>query len=149
PESVTKIATDLAVSEKDVVSMNRRMSGSDQSLNAPMRQDGDAEWQDWLVDDTATHDVTVAETDELDHRREMLDAAMKNLTERERLILTERRLKEDPVTLEDLSKDFGVSRERVRQIEVRAFDKVQRAIRNMAAKESIDQEKAVERFQVD
>jgi len=149
PESVKQIAQTLAVSEDDVVQMNRRMAGGDQSLNAPMRQDGDAEWQDWLIDDTDTQDVTVAESDELDHRRAMLDAAMENLTERERRILTERRLKEDPMTLEDLSKDFGVSRERVRQIEVRAFDKVQRAIRNMAMKETIQQEKALERFQED
>jgi len=149
PDSVKQIATKLAVSEDDVVQMNRRMAGGDQSLNAPMRQDGDAEWQDWLVDDTDTQDIVVAESEELDHRRSMLEVAMKNLTERERRILTERRLKEDPVTLEDLSKDFGVSRERVRQIEVRAFEKVQRAIRNMAMKESIQQEKAIERFQSD
>ncbi len=149
PESVKKIATTLAVSEDDVVQMNRRMSGSDQSLNAPMRQDGDAEWQDWLVDDTATQDVAIAESEELDHRRTMLETAMKGLTERERRILTERRLKDDPMTLEDLSRDFGVSRERVRQIEVRAFEKVQRAIRNMAMQEAIEQEKAAERFQED
>ena len=149
PESVKKIATTLAVSEDDVVQMNRRMSGGDQSLNAPMRQDGDAEWQDWLVDDTDTQDIVVADAQELDHRRQMLEAAMQNLTEREQRILTERRLKEDPVTLEELSKDFGVSRERVRQIEVRAFDKVQRAIRNMAMKETLSQEKATERFNED
>ena len=149
PDSVKKIATTLAVSEDDVVQMNRRMAGGDQSLNAPMRQDGDAEWQDWLVDDTDTQDVTVAESNELDHRRVMLETAMENLSERERRILTERRLREDPMTLEDLSKDFGVSRERVRQIEVRAFDKVQRAIRNMAMKDAIEQEKAVERFRED
>ncbi len=149
PESVKKIATTLAVSEADVVQMNRRMAGGDQSLNAPMRQDGDAEWQDWLVDDTETQDISVAEADELDHRRAMLDTALKTLTERERRIFTERRLKDDPVTLEDLSKDFGVSRERVRQIEVRAFEKVQRAIRNMAMKDAINQEKALERFQED
>ena len=134
PESVKQIATTLAVSEDDVVQMNRRMSGGDQSLNAPMRQDGEAEWQDWLVDDSDTQDIVVAEADELDHRRSMLDVAMATLTERERHIFTERRLRDDPVTLEDLSKDFGVSRERVRQIEVRAFEKVQRAIRNMARK---------------
>ncbi len=149
PESVKKIATDLAVSEDDVVSMNRRMMGGDQSLNAPMRQDGEAEWQDWLIDDSATQDIVVAENQELDHRRAMLETAIKGLSERERRILTERRLKDEPMTLEDLSKDFGVSRERVRQIEVRAFDKVQRAIRNMAMQETIAQEKAVERFQED
>ena len=149
PESVKQIATTLAVSEDDVVQMNRRMSGGDQSLNAPMRQDGEAEWQDWLVDDSDTQDIVVAEADELDHRRSMLEAAMATLTERERHIFTERRLRDDPVTLEDLSKDFGVSRERVRQIEVRAFEKVQRAIRNMATQDAIAQTKATERFQAD
>ncbi len=149
PESVKQIATTLAVSEDDVVQMNRRMSGGDQSLNAPMRQDGEAEWQDWLVDDSDTQDIVVAEADELDHRRSMLDAAMATLTERERHIFTERRLRDDPLTLEDLSKDFGVSRERVRQIEVRAFEKVQRAIRNMATQDAIAQTKATERFQAD
>lgn len=149
PESVKQIATTLAVSEDDVVQMNRRMSGGDQSLNAPMRQDGEAEWQDWLVDDSDTQDIVVAEADELDHRRSMLEAAMATLTDRERHIFTERRLRDDPVTLEDLSKDFGVSRERVRQIEVRAFEKVQRAIRNMATQDAIAQTKATERFQAD
>ena len=149
PESVKQIATTLAVSEDDVVQMNRRMSGGDQSLNAPMRQDGEAEWQDWLVDDSDTQDIVVAEADELDHRRSMLEAAIATLTERERHIFTERRLRDDPVTLEDLSKDFGVSRERVRQIEVRAFEKVQRAIRNMATQDAIAQTKATERFQAD
>jgi RNA polymerase sigma-32 factor len=149
PESVTKIATDLKVTEDEVVQMNRRMTGGDQSLNAPMRADGESEWQDWLADDTDTQDVTVAESQELDHRRAMLQAAMKNLTERERRILVERRLKDDPATLEELSGVFGVSRERVRQIEVRAFEKVQRAIRNMAMKETLDQEKAVETFRAD
>jgi RNA polymerase sigma-32 factor len=149
PESVKQIATTLAVSEDDVVQMNRRMSGGDQSLNAPMRQDGEAEWQDWLVDDSDTQDIVVAEADELDHRRSMLEAAMATLTERERHIFTERRLRDDPVTLEDFSNDFGVSRERVRQIEVRAFEKVQRAIRNMATQDVIAQTKATERFRAD
>ena len=149
PESVKKIATDLKVTEDEVVSMNRRMIGGDQSLNAPMRADGESEWQDWLADDTDTQDVVVAESQELDHRRAMLEAAMKNLTERERRILVERRLKDDPSTLEELSGDFGVSRERVRQIEVRAFEKVQRAIRNMATQETLDQQKAAETFRAD
>jgi RNA polymerase sigma-32 factor len=149
PESVKQIATTLAVSEDDVVQMNRRMSGGDQSLNAPTRQDGEAEWQDWLIDDSDTQDIVIAEADELDHRRSMLEAAIQTLTERERHIFTERRLRDDPVTLEDLSKDFGVSRERVRQIEVRAFEKVQRAIRNMATQDAISQDKASERFQAD
>jgi len=149
PESVKQIATTLAVSEDDVVQMNRRMSGGDQSLNAPTRQDGEAEWQDWLIDDSDTQDIVIAEADELDHRRSMLEAAMQTLTERERHIFTERRLRDEPVTLEDLSKDFGVSRERVRQIEVRAFEKVQRAIRNFATQDAIAQDKASQRFQAD
>lgn len=149
PESVTKIATDLKVSEADVIQMNRRMTGGDQSLNAPMRADGDAEWQDWLADDTDTQDIVVAENEELDHRRAMLQTAMKNLTEREQRILAERRLKDDPATLEQLSHVFGVSRERVRQIEVRAFEKVQRSMRNMAMKETLDAQKAIERYTSD
>ena len=149
PENVKTIAETLKVTEDDVVQMNRRMSGGDQSLNAPMRADGDAEWQDWLADDSDTQDVTVAESDELDHRRAMLEDAMEQLTERERRIFTERRLKEDPLTLEELSKDFGVSRERVRQLEVRAFDKVQRAMKNMAMQESIATQKAIEGFRED
>jgi RNA polymerase sigma-32 factor len=107
PESVAKIATDLKVTEDEVVQMNRRMTGGDQSLNAPMRADGESEWQDWLADDTDTQDVTVAESQELDHRRAMLQAAIKNLTEREGRILVERRLKDDPATLEELSRVFG------------------------------------------
>ena len=149
PESITKIATDLKVTEDEVVQMNRRMTGGDQSLNTPMRADSESEWQDWLADDTDTQDVIVAESQELDHRRAMLQAALKNLTERERSILVERRLKDDPATLEELSGVFGVSRERVRQIEVRAFEKVQRSIRNMAMKETLGQEKALETFRAD
>jgi hypothetical protein len=122
PESVEKIATTLGVSEQDVVSMNRRLSGGDHSLNAPLRKDGDGEWMDWLEDDSDNQETMVAEADELDKRRALLTDAMSTLNERERHILTERRLKDDPMTLEDLSKVYDISRERVRQIEVRAFE---------------------------
>ena len=134
PESVEKIATELKVSEKDVISMNRRLSGGDHSLNAPLRQDGDGEWMDWLKDESDNQEVMVAEAQETDKRRELLGDAMSTLNERERHILTERRLQDDPMTLEDLSKIYGISRERVRQIEVRAFEKLQKSMRN-AAKE--------------
>ena len=132
PESVEKIATTLGVSEKDVVSMNRRLSGGDHSLNAPLRQDGDGEWMDWLKDESDNQEVVIAEADEMDKRRALLTDAMSTLNERERHILTERRLKDDPVTLEDLSKVYDISRERVRQIEVRAFEKLQKNMRNAA-----------------
>lgn len=131
PEAVKKIADTLAVTEADVISMNRRLDGPDHSLNAPLRTESDMEWQDWLVDDRVTQDVIVAEDDELDHRRDLLADAMHLLNDREKHILTERRLKESPSTLEELSTQYGISRERVRQIEVRAFEKLQKAIRGM------------------
>ncbi len=133
PEAVKKIADTLAVTEQDVIDMNRRLEGPDHSLNATLRAESDMEWQDWLVDDRATQDAMLAEDDELDHRREMLTSAMHVLNDREKHILTERRLKENPTTLEDLSGQYGISRERVRQIEVRAFEKLQKAIRGMEA----------------
>ncbi|MEX2631073.1 MAG: RNA polymerase sigma factor RpoH [Tistlia sp.] len=132
PEQVAHIATQLNVPEQDVVSMNRRLSSPDHSLNAPLRQDGDGEWQDWLVDDHENQETLFADREELDQRRALLEGAMGSLNERERHILTERRLKENPTTLEDLSQVYGISRERVRQIEVRAFEKLQRAIKNAA-----------------
>ena len=132
PDNVTKIADALNVSEKDVVSMNRRLSAGDHSLNAPLRVDGDGEWMDWLVDESPTQETVFAESEELDGRRTMLAEAMAGLNERERHILTDRRLKEEPSTLEELSKVYDISRERVRQIEVRAFEKLQRAMRNSA-----------------
>jgi RNA polymerase sigma-32 factor len=133
PEAVKKIAETLAVTEEDVISMNRRLDGPDHSLNATLRAESDMEWQDWLVDERATQDTLLAEDDELDHRRELLASAMHVLNDREKHILTERRLKENPTTLEDLSTEYGISRERVRQIEVRAFEKLQKAIRGMEA----------------
>lgn len=137
PESVEKIATTLGVSEKDVVSMNRRLSGGDHSLNAPLRQDGDGEWMDWLKDESDNQEVVIAEADEMDKRRALLTDAMSTLNERERHILTERRLKDDPSTLEDLSNVYNISRERVRQIEVRAFEKLQKNMRNAAREQRL------------
>ncbi|EJJ30222.1 RNA polymerase sigma factor RpoH [Rhizobium sp. CF142] len=140
PEHVTEIATKLNVSEEEVVSMNRRLSG-DASLNAPIKaSEGDSgQWQDWLVDDHDSQEDVLIEQDELDTRRRMLSKAMSVLNDRERRIFEARRLAEDPVTLEDLSAEFDISRERVRQIEVRAFEKVQDAVR----KEALERSKAV------
>lgn len=132
PDQVEAIATKLGVTQDDVVSMNRRLSG-DASLNSPLRSDSESgEWQDWLVDDRDDQETVMAESEELDQRRGMLKRALGVLNERERRIFEARRLAEDPVTLEDLSTEFGVSRERVRQIEVRAFEKVQDAVQAMA-----------------
>ncbi|MEM8743907.1 MAG: RNA polymerase sigma factor RpoH [Pseudomonadota bacterium] len=134
PDNVKKISTRLGVPEEDVVSMNRRLSG-DSSLNAPVRTDSESgEWQDWLVDDTEDQETALGKSQELDRRRELLKDAMKGLNEREKRIFLARRLSEDPVTLEDLSSEFGVSRERIRQIEVRAFEKVQKAVQKASAK---------------
>jgi RNA polymerase sigma-32 factor len=132
PENVTKIATELGVPEADVVSMNRRLAAPDHSLNAPLRSDGEGEWQDWLVDDVTDQETNLGEAQELGLRRDLLRQAMSHLTDRERDILVERRLKEQPTTLEDLSQKYRISRERVRQIEVRAFEKLQRAIKTAA-----------------
>lgn len=133
PEHVKKIAETLSVREDDVVQMNRRLVAPDHSLNAPLRIDSDGEWQDWLVDENAIdQEQQLAESDELGKRRELLMAALEALTGRERHILEERRLKDDPTTLEDLSQVYNISRERVRQIEVRAFEKLQRSIKNAA-----------------
>ncbi|MCH8092695.1 MAG: RNA polymerase sigma factor RpoH [Proteobacteria bacterium] len=130
PETVTEIARRLSVTEDDVVSMNRRLSAPDHSLNAPLRDDSDGEWQDWLVDDSESQEHMLAEKEELNNRRQLLADAMESLNERERHILTERRLQDGPTTLEQLSQVYGISRERVRQIEVRAFEKLQKAMKN-------------------
>jgi len=137
PDQVKEIATKLNVSEDEVVSMNRRLSG-DASLNAPIKaSEGDSgQWQDWLVDDHDSQEQTLIEQDELDTRRAMLARAMGVLNDRERRIFEARRLAEDPVTLEDLSSEFDISRERVRQIEVRAFEKVQEAVQKYAAEQA-------------
>ena len=132
PEQVAHISDMLNVPEVDVVNMNRRLAAPDHSLNAPLRIDGDGEWQDWLVDETDSQETTLAETEEFEKRHKLLVAAMETLNERERHILEERRLKDGPTTLEQLSQQYGISRERVRQIEVRAFEKLQKAIRNAA-----------------
>jgi RNA polymerase sigma-32 factor len=137
PETVKEIATRLDVPESDVVDMNRRLAAPDHSLNAPVRMDGEGEWQEWLVDEGDSQETMLAESQEFGRRQKLLDRALKLLNPRERRILSERRLKDEPTTLEDLSKEFGISRERVRQIEVRAFDKVQRAIRNAALDEKL------------
>jgi RNA polymerase sigma-32 factor len=133
PDQVQIIAKRLGVTEQDVIDMNRRLGG-DASLNAPIREEGDSgEWQDWLVDDSDSQEAVLAQSEELENRRSALSDALGVLNERERRIFEARRLVDDPVTLEDLATEFGVSRERVRQIEVRAFEKVQKAVKNRVA----------------
>ena len=138
PEQVHKIATTLDVPEADVISMNRRLSSPDHSLNAPLRQDSDGEWQDWLIDETENQEIGLAEREELTKRQGLLKDAMTTLNDRERRILTARRLVDEPITLEDLSQEYGISRERVRQIEVRAFEKLQKAIRTASQQQRLD-----------
>ncbi|WP_338332278.1 RNA polymerase sigma factor RpoH [Acetobacter sp. LMG 32666] len=133
PEQVNKIATTLGVSEQDVVDMNRRMAAPDHSLNAPLKADQESEWQDRLVDDHVNQEEVYAENEEMSGRKALLATALETLNERERRIFTERRLKDDPATLEELAHDYGISRERVRQIEVRAFEKVQEAMKKEIA----------------
>jgi RNA polymerase sigma-32 factor len=138
PEAVTKIATDLGVSEEEVTSMNRRMAmGGDTSLNVSMHEDGEGQWQDWLVDTDPLQDERLAESQEKSVRHDMLEEAMDALNDREKHILAERRLADDPKTLEELSQVYGVSRERVRQIEVRAFDKLQKAMIRLAGEKRL------------
>src|SRR3954468_17744580 len=133
PEQVSQIATKLGVLDEEVISMNRRLSGGDASLNSPLRSDSESEWQDWLVDDqTPSQESVVADTQEKSLRMGLLEEAMTELTDRERHILTERRLKDEPTTLEELASQYGVSRERVRQIEVRAFEKLQKSMKAAA-----------------
>lgn len=138
PEQVEHIAHKLKVSKDDVISMNRRLAGPDSSLNAPMRFDGVGEWQDWLVDDAVDQETLLADHQELSQRRELLQNAMSALNEREQHIITERRLRDNPVTLEELSKVYDISRERVRQIEVRAFEKLQKAMKSAAREQRLD-----------
>ena len=133
PDQVKEIAHRLGVPEEDVVSMNRRLSG-DASLNAPVRAESEGEWQDWLVDDADTQEDVLVENEEKRMRLDLLSEAMEKLTDRERRVFEARRMQEEPATLEDLSQEFGVSRERIRQIEVRAFEKVQKAVKNAAQK---------------
>ena len=137
PEHLSAIATKLGVSEEEVTNMNRRLGG-DASLNAPLRVDGESEWQDWLEDETSVSQETyVAENQERTQRMGLLESAMTELTDRERHILTERRLKDSPTTLEELAAEYGVSRERVRQIEVRAFEKLQKSMQAAAIEKNL------------
>src|ERR1700722_18968062 len=137
PEVVTTIATKLEFPESDVVNMNRRLASPDHSLNAPLRADGEGEWQDWLVDQEDSQESKLGDRQELGLRRDLLKNAMKTLNDRERHILTERRLRDEPVTLEDLSRRYNISRERVRQLEVRAFEKLQKSIKQAAIGERL------------
>lgn len=131
PELVTEISERLNVSENDVIDMNRRLSGHDHSLNSPLSADTEGEWINWIVDERDSHENSLIQNDELDKRRKILELALQNLNERERQILIKRRLIDDPLTLEELSKSFGISRERVRQVEVRAFEKLQKVVKNI------------------
>jgi RNA polymerase sigma-32 factor len=133
PEQVREIADKLAVPEEEVVNMNRRLSAPDSSLNAPLRSDSESEWQDWLVDDTLDQETRLADAEEMGERHDLLTSALGELTDRERDIIQSRRLRDDPATLEDLSQKYGVSRERVRQIEVRAFEKLQQQMKRTLA----------------
>ncbi len=133
PQHTAKLADQLGVTEREVTDMNRRLSGPDSSLNAPLRSESESEWQDWLADDTADQETRLAEREELGDRHQLLGRAMDKLTERERDIIQARRLQDEPATLEELSQKYGVSRERVRQIEVRAFEKLQSAMQSAGA----------------
>ena len=135
PEQVARIAHLLDVPEQDVVNMNRRLSSPDNSLNAPIKMEGEGEWQDWLVDDSESQETVLGDREELTGRKALLATAMKTLTERERHIMSERRLKDNPTTLEDLSQHYSISRERVRQIEVRAFERLQKAMKTQVAEQ--------------
>jgi RNA polymerase sigma-32 factor len=128
PDHTVKLADQLGVTEREVTDMNRRLSGPDSSLNAPLRSESESEWQDWLADDTMDQETRLAEREERGDRHDLLTSALDTLNERERDIIQERRLKDEPATLEELSQKYGVSRERVRQIEVRAFEKLQAAM---------------------
>ena len=131
-DQVRLIANKLSVSEQDVTSMNQRLTGQDNSLNAPLRMDAEGEWQDWLVDENPNQETLLGENEEYKLRYALLEEAMKELTPREKDVLTARRLRDEPATLEELSQTYNISRERVRQIEVRAFEKLQRAMRRAA-----------------
>jgi RNA polymerase sigma-32 factor len=129
PEHTKEIARQLAVPEQEVINMNRRLSAPDSSLNAPLRSESESEWQDWLADDTMDQETRLAQSEEMGERHDLLSAALGELTDRERDILQARRLRDEPLTLEELSQKYSVSRERIRQIEVRAFEKLQKAMK--------------------
>ena len=139
PEQVGKIAKALDVPEQDVISMNRRLAAPDHSLNAPVRADSEGEWQDWLVDEGESQEQVLAQHEELSGRRALLGGALRTLNDRERHILIERRLKDNPTTLEELSQQYNISRERVRQIEVRAFEKLQKSMKSQVAERRVAQ----------
>ena len=140
PENVNKIAKNLNVSKKEVTEMNRRLAGPDHSLNAPLKEDGEGEWQDWLVDSSPTQEYTISNSQELNQRKDLLDEAINVLSPREKYIMVQRRLKDKPKTLEDLSNHYKISRERVRQIEVRAMEKLKKSVKNLLIKRNLERE---------
>ena len=140
PENVNKIAKDLNVSKKEVTDMNRRLAGPDHSLNAPLKEDGEGEWQDWLVDGSPTQEHIISNSQELDQRKDLLSKAINVLNPREKYIMVERKLKDKTKTLEDLSNHFKISRERVRQIEVRAMEKLKKSVKNLLIKKNLERE---------
>jgi len=140
PENVNKIAKNLNVSKKEVTEMNRRLAGPDHSLNAPLKEDGEGEWQDWLVDSSPTQEYLISNSQELNQRKDLLDEAINVLSPREKYIMVQRRLKDKPKTLEDLSNHYKISRERVRQIEVRAMEKLKKSVKNLLIKRNLERE---------
>ena len=140
PENVNKIAKGLNVSKKEVTDMNRRLAGPDHSLNAPLKEDGEGEWQDWLVDGSPTQEYIISNSQELDQRKDLLSKAINVLNPREKYIVVERRLKDETKTLDDLSNHFKISRERVRQIEVRAMEKLKKSVKNLLIKKNLERE---------
>ena len=140
PENVNKIAKNLNVSKKEVMDMNRRLAGPDHSLNAPLKEDGEGEWQDWLVDGSPTQEYIISNSQELDQRKDLLSKAINILSPREKYIMVERRLKDKTKTLDDLSIHFKISRERVRQIEVTAMEKLKKSVKNLLIKKNLERE---------
>ncbi len=147
PEHVTAISEKLNVPEQEVIHMNRRLASSDHSLNSPLRIDGEGEWIDWLEDERVNQEQELGRREELDNRRILLEKGMDVLNERERHILVQRRLKDSPTTLEELSQEFGVSRERIRQIEVRAFEKLQKSMKNAMIEQRMKEKEMRDQFQ--
>ena len=140
PENVNTIAKNLNVSKKEVMDMNRRLAGPDHSLNAPLKEDGEGEWQDWLADTSPTQEYVISNSQELDQRKDLLSEAINILNSRERYIMVQRRLQDKPKTLEDLSNHFKISRERVRQIEVKAMEKLKKSVKNLLIKKNLERE---------
>ena len=140
PENVNTIAKNLNVSKKEVMDMNRRLAGPDHSLNAPLKEDGEGEWQDWLADTSPTQEYVISNSQELDQRKDLLSEAINILSSREKYIMVQRRLQDKPKTLEYLSNHFKISRERVRQIEVRAMEKLKKSVKNLLIKKNLERE---------